>query len=229
MTRRTNARVAGYTFLLYIAAGITTLVLSGKATAGTGVAARLASIAEHPTQMGLVVILTLFTSFCAVTLGVTLYALTRDQDQDVAMIAMACRVMEGIAAGVSTTLGLRWLANAAATNAVEPQTTQVLGTYLLMPEGSTGAIFFAVGSTLFCWLFLRGRMIPGALAWLGVVGSAFLVVVLPLQLAGLLGGGGSWFGWLTWVQWLPMLVFEVWLALLLIIKGVAMPAAAKPG
>ncbi len=87
------------------------------------------------------------------------------------------------------------------------------------------AIFFAVGSTLFSWLLLRGRLIPVALAWLGVLASVLLVVILPLQLAGLLGGPTSWSASVTWLVWLPMLVFEVVLALWLLIKGVAMPAA----
>ena len=87
-----------------------------------------------------------------------------------------------------------------------------------------GAIFFAVGSTLFCWLLLRGRMIPTALAWFGVIASALLVVLLPLQLAGLLGGSMPWSASLTWLQWIPMLVFELTLAVWLMIKGVAIPA-----
>jgi len=85
------------------------------------------------------------------------------------------------------------------------------------------AIFFAVGSTLFSWLLLSGRMIPIALAWLGVVASVLLVVILPLQLAGLFGGSMSWSASITWIVWLPMLVFEVAFALWLLIKGVVVP------
>jgi hypothetical protein len=82
------------------------------------------------------------------------------------------------------------------------------------------AIFFSVGSLFFCWLLLRGRMIPTALAQLGVIASALLVVILPLQLAGLFGGSMSWAGTVTWLVWMPMLIFEVVLALWLMIKGV---------
>jgi ABC-type glycerol-3-phosphate transport system permease component len=81
------------------------------------------------------------------------------------------------------------------------------------------AIFFAVGSLLFCWLLLRGRMIPAALAWLGVIASALLVVILPLQLAGVLTGTG-WSDSITWFVWLPMLVFEVTFSIWLFVKGV---------
>jgi hypothetical protein len=167
MTRTTNARLAGVTFLIYIAAGIASLALSGR---------------PHVTD-----VLSLLTSLSALTLGVTLYAITREEDPDLAMMAMACRVVEAI-------------------------------------PGHQNAFFFAVGSTLFCWLLLRGRMIPIALAWLGVLGSVFLVVILPLQRAGLFAGAANWYSGVTWLLWLPMLVFEVALALWLIIKGVALPA-----
>src|SRR4029078_11560565 len=82
---------------------------------------------------------------------------------------------------------------------------------------TTAALLFAVGSTIFSDLLLRGRMVPVALAWLGVLASILLVVLLPRQLAGIIKGPV-----LHWL-WLPALVFEVTLALWLLIKGVAMP------
>ena len=57
-----------------------------------------------------------------------------------------------------------------------------LGALLVKVNGRSpniGAFAFAVGSTLFCWLLLRGRMIPVTLAWLGVVASVLLMVGLP--------------------------------------------------
>src|SRR5688572_2123313 len=97
MTRRTNARIAGFTFLFYIAAGIGSLVLSGPATRGEGIAAKLAGIAQHATALRISVVLSLLTSFAALVLGVTLYAITREQDPDLAMFGLTCRVLEGIA------------------------------------------------------------------------------------------------------------------------------------
>lgn len=167
MTRTWNARLAGFTFLLYIAAGIVSMMVAGHA--------------------GVRSVLAVLTSFCALVLGVTLWAITREVDPDLAMMALACRVIEAA-------------------------------------PGRPGEIYFAVGSTLFSWLLLRGRMIPVALAWLGVIASAFLVVLIPLQLAGLFGGARPWSSPVTWFLWLPMLVFEVALAFWLLIKGVAAPA-----
>ena len=171
MTRRVNATIAGVTFLVYIAAGITALALKNR--------------------VNVAAVLTLITSFSALVLGVTLYAITRDEDPDLALLALLCRVIESI------------------------------------PGHGGGAIYFAVGSTLFCWLLLRGRMIPVGLAWLGVIASALLVVLLLLRTAGLFGPGANWSSSLTWLTWLPMLVFELTFAVWLIVKGVDVPARRR--
>lgn len=221
MTRRTNARVAGATFLVYIAATIAGMALFTRATEGEGVTAQLAGIARHATDVRLTIVLGLLGNFCALVLAVTLYSITREQDRDLAMLAMACRLAEGIAGmDVSKTLGLLWLATTTDATALDAGAASTLGAFFLKTEGSfnASAAFFAVGSTLFSWLLLRGRMIPAALAWFGVLASILPVVCSPLQLVGLLGGP------LTSLMWYPVLLFEVALALWLIVKGVAAPA-----
>ena len=219
MTRTTNARIAGFTFLFYIAAGIASMVFFGRATSAEGIAAQLAGIAQHASYVRITVVLYLLQCFCALVLGVTLYAITREQDPDLAMLAMTCRVGEGLlsATGIPSTVALLWLATGGA-SAMNPESANALGEYLLRGDVALTATFFAVGSLLFSYLLLRGRMIPAPLAWIGVVASALLVVYLPLQLAGFLP---SYF-----FIWLPMLAFEVPLALWLLIKGVAAPAPA---
>ncbi len=166
MTRTTNARLAGLTLLFYLAAGIAAMIMAGHAEATS--------------------VLAVLTSFSALVLGVTLWAITREVDQDLAMMALACRVIEAVP--------------------------------------GNGEIYFALGSTLFSWLLLRGRMIPVTLAWLGVIASTLLVGLIPLQVAGLFGGAMAWSSPVTWSVWLPVLVFEVTLALWLLMKGVAPPA-----
>ncbi len=220
MTRATNARIAGVTFLVYIAAGITSLVLFAQATSGDGVAAQLAGIAQHATAVRLTVLLDPLQNLCALVLAVTLYAITREQDPDLAMLALTCRVAEGIGGmDVSRALGLLWLATTPDATAPDAGAAPALGAFLLKTGGwGASATFFALGSTLFSWLLLRGRMIPVGLAWLGVLASILLVVCLPLQLAGLLGGP------VTSFIWLPMFLFEVPLALWLLVKGVAAPS-----
>ena len=217
MTLKTNARIAGFTFLFYIAVGITSMVLFRQATSGEGIAAKLASIAQHATDARLTVLLGLCEAFSALVLAVTLYAITREQDADLAMLALICRVCEGLIGGLSVlgTLSLLWLATSTGAVATDAAATQTLGAYLLRGNMAFTATFFAVGSTLFSYLLLRGRMIPVPLAWLGVVGSALLVVGLPLQLAGFFHGLGAQ------LMLLPVAVFELTLGPWLLIKGIA--------
>jgi hypothetical protein len=223
MTRTTNARIAGVTFLLYIAVGMASMVLFRRAAGGVGVLARLAGIAEHATDVRVLVLLGLLQCFAALVLAVTLYAITRDQDGDLAMLALACRVGEGIVGGVSIpgTLALLWLATSTGTDAPATDAAHALGAYLLRDDVALTGTFFAVGSTLFAYLLLRGRLIPIPLAGLGVVASALLVVGLPLQLAGFVHGPT------TSLMWLPMLLFEVPLALWLLVRGIATPTRAQ--
>ena len=222
MSRTTNARLAGFMFLFYIATGITSMVLFRQATSGAeGSAATLASLAQHATTVRLTAVLTLLTFFDAVVLAVALYALTRDQDPDLAVLALCFRVSEGVIGAVSTvrTLGLLSVATAsAAAAAPDAAAAHALGALLLQQDGSgtlIAATCFAVGSTLYSYLFLRARSIPVPLARLGVLASVLLVVALTLQLAGFLRGP------VTYYVWIPMAVFEVTLGLWLLIKGVA--------
>lgn len=163
---RTYARVAGFTFLFYIVAGISSM--------------------ELPNQSQVADLFSLLLNFSAIVLGVTLFMITREQGPALALLALTCRLLEAV--------------------------------------HSESAIFFAVGSLIFSWLLLRGRMIPVALAWLGVLASVLWVVGLPLQLIGVLPDS------VTWFIYLPMAAFEIPFALWLIIKGVAISTlnAATP-
>jgi len=224
MTRKTNARLAGFMFLFYIATGIASLVLFGQASKGEGTAAKLASIAQHASLVRLTVLLTMCGFVSAVVLGVTLYALTRDEDRELALLGLVCRATEGANAvgGAVRTLQLLAVATASTTAVgTDAVAVNALGGVMLGQGGWTGsisAICFVMGSTLFSYLFLRARSIPALLAWLGLLASVLLLVALPLDLVGLIR--------VPFLLWIPMLVFELTFAFWLIIKGVK-PAVAR--
>jgi hypothetical protein len=228
MTRLTNARLAGFTYLFYIGVAFPDMVLFARATNVQGTAAKLARIAEHAANLRIGILLGFLSCFSAIVLAVTLYAITRDEDRDLALIALACRLAEGItgATGLLTATALLWLATASGADAPDATSASALGGMLLKMQGSTpiiAATFFAVGSTIFCYLLLRGRMIPVGLAWLGVIGSALVVVPVPLQLAGFLRGGITQDGAVTQLMWIPIALFELTVAFWFLIKGVKAP------
>jgi hypothetical protein len=228
MTRTTNARIAGFTYLFYAAVGICIELLMHQARGVDGNAAMLARIGQYATNVRLSILIVLLECFSALVLAVTLYGITRVQDHELAMLALVCRVAESVLGtlNIPNYLGLLWLAKAGGgTGAPDIVTTNALRTFLLMPVPSVpvGSIFFAVGSLIFSWLLLRGRMVPVSIAWLGVFATGLLAVVLPLQLAGFPTGPLT-----GYYQWLPALVFQIVLALWLLIKGVAAPATRQP-
>ena len=226
MTRTTNARVAGFVFLFYIATGVAAMVLFGKATAGADtIAAKLAGIAQHSTLVRLTALLSLVAFLDAAVLAAALYALTRDVDRDLALLALCCRVTEGALGAVSAVAVLGLLSVATGAEAAgtprDPGSVNALGAMLLnMGDEYTliAATCFAIGSTLYSYLFLRAKSIPVALAWLGVSSSVLLLVGLCFRIAGFLRGP------VTWLLWIPIALFEVALAFWLLVKGVRPPA-----
>jgi len=225
VTPRTNARIAGFTFLLYIALGLTGLALDRRSAGAEGSGTLLASLAAHEAEARASALLSVAMGFCALALAVTLHALTREEDAELARLAMLCRVGEGLVglAGLPASLGLLKLAtSAAAPDAPDPAAASALGEYLSSTGGGgalVSSILFAAGSTLFCWLFLRARSIPAWLARLGVAASLLLLIALPARLAGVLSGPASGY------VWMPMLVFELVFAFWLMARGVAVRRA----
>jgi hypothetical protein len=219
MTRSTNARVAGVAYLVYIGVALPSMVIFGRVTEGADVPARLASVARHVGAIPLMMFLDLFSVFCALTLAVTLYGITRDEDNELAMFGLVCRAGEGILGAIAIdTNGLLWLATARGPGAPDPASTTAIGT-LLLKMGSwqvnSAATLFAVGSTVFCYLLLRGRMIPTLLAWIGVIGSAIVAIGVPLESVGILRGSPAQ------LMFIPIAIFEITVAFWFIIKGVA--------
>jgi hypothetical protein len=226
MTLRANARIAGLALLLNFVTGIGRAVLFNQVSAGDGTAARLASIAQHPTLVRVTALLVLLEFLYQAVLAVTLYALTRDEDRDLALLAGGCRLTEGVIAAIATGSRLDLLAVATASRTAtgaDAAAAQALGATFLGGSAGPAGLCFAVSGLIFAWLFLRARSIPAWLAGLGVVASILCLVEVPLQMLGFLGGP------VTYVPWIPMALYELILALWLLIKGVAVRSSREPG
>ena len=115
MTRTTNARIAGFTYLFYAAIGICIELLMHQARGGYGGAAMVARIGQYATNVRLAILITLLECLSSLVLGVTLYGITRDEDHELAMLGLVCRVAEGVLGSLNNIpgyLGLLWLAKA---------------------------------------------------------------------------------------------------------------------
>lgn len=216
--RQRYARVAGFAFLFYIAAGLTETAIFSGAVRGGSASAKLTNVLLHETHLRLTVVLTLATVLSALALAVSLYVVTRGYDCGLALIGLTARTAEGVIGAVYALPALGLISAARALEGLAPgPEAGVLVSLLLDARQNTmmlSAICFAAGSTAFSWLLLRGRAVPVVLAGFGVLASALLLLALPVQLAidsrGILG----------MLVWLPMLLFEVVLAVWLIVRGV---------
>ena len=220
MTRTSNARIAGFTFLFYIVAGLLSVGMYSRAVGADGATVDIPRIARHIGELEISILFSLLCSLSAVTLAVTLYSLTRDIDRDLARMVLVLRLGEGVlgAASLTTMLGLLRLANAGSGGgAFDLETANQFGAFLVMSESpvGVGSIFFAWASTIFSYLLMVGRVVPMPLARLGVLASVLLVLALPLRLTGLIHGDA------LNLLWLPMLAFEAPLAVWLLYTGAA--------
>ena len=223
MTLRRNAMLAGLGLLLYIGVGVLQMVIGSGVSAGDTPSARLASMAVHGSRVQFSALLGLATSAFALLLGVTFRALTTSVDNDAAWFAAFCRAAEGMVGLVAVLLSLTLLSLSSGDLGVfDRANLDVAGAVLfklrsLLPL--TAAFCFSAGSLVFAVLLARGRLIPSWLAWTGVVASALLVLLLPVQLAGGLSGT------VAQIMWMPMAVFEIVLGIRFIVRGVAVPAS----
>src|SRR6266487_4434335 len=201
MTLRANARLAGLAFLLNFVTGIGRAVLFNQVSAGDGAVARLASIALHATLVRVTALLLLLEFLYQAVLAVTLYALTRDQDRDLALLAAGCRLTEGVIAAIATGSRLDLLAVATASRTAtgaDAAAARALGATLMNGTAGPAALCFALSNLIFASLFLRARSIPVWLAWLGAVASILGLVEFTLEMLGFLHGP------MTFVPWIPM-------------------------
>ena len=210
MTVKANSRLAGFTFLFYIAMSLLPGWLLKPINSPEGTAAKLAAMAAHPTLACSGALFSLINMANALVLGAALYALTRLIDRDLALIALLFRVAEGILSPVSA-----FTRRALLTIANEPAPDIAVATILMKTQGFAfllGSTCFAAGSTIFAFLFLRSRSIPVWLAWLGFLGSLLILAGLPLQILGLLPSP------VDSLMWIPIAFFEVIFAIWLFFR-----------
>ncbi len=214
MTQRADARIAGTAYLSYIVFTMASVTIYGKATAGDGITQQLSSLSHMISQARVTVLLDLLQIVCALTLAVTLYRLTKVVNATLAMLAMMFRVGEGLIGSLPILSKLE-LMRLATDNSTDAARAQLFGNYIFnRPDALFSEFCFVVGGFVFAYLFLRGRLIPALLAWIGVASIGIQLVCVPLHMAGFISG--SIVDWL----WLLVMAYEIPLGLWLIIKGV---------
>lgn len=159
--------------------------------------------------------LSLAGALFTVPLAFGLYFAVRPQQTVLAATALLCRLLEA-------TLGMISVLAGYATIQAKFSGTGLGGPFLHLAEWDDrtdfAAFVFAIGSTLFFYLFLKASSIPRTLAWLGLFASLLALFACGAHLL------RPAFPAMTMYAWIPMLLAETSTGLWLLFKSVKVAA-----
>ena len=182
-TQRIYARIAGFVYLWLIVTGLAGLLtISHIVESGTfAETAKRIAASEHLYRVALS--RELIETLSAVLLAFALYVTLKPVDRLLAQIAMYWRLGEsfiGGAAMVLSFLRLRLYTSPESLAALGTGQSQAL-VDLTRNAGfaayNISAIFFSIGSILFCYLFFKSRYIPRILSAFGVFASVIVTIM----------------------------------------------------
>ena len=208
-TQRIYARVAGFLFLWLIITGLAGAVTISHIV-GSGTFAETAKrvmASEHLYRVALSS--ELIETLSVVLLAFALYVTLKPVDMLLAQIAMYWRLGESFVGGAGMILGfvkLRLYSSPQSNGGVGTDQSQALVDLARSADFAAyniSAIFFSIGSILFCYLFFKSGYIPRILSAFGVFASVVVTITCFASLispehAALLQYG-----------WAPMAIAEV--------------------
>jgi Domain of unknown function (DUF4386) len=208
-TQRIYARLAGFLFLWLIITGLAG-VLTISRIAGSGTFAETAKrvvASEHLYRAALSS--ALIETLSAVLLAFALYVTLKPVDKLLAQVAMYCRLGEAFIGGAGMIFDfvkLRLYTSPQSLKALGADQSQAL-VDLTRAAGfasyNISALFFSIGSILFCYLFFKSRYIPRILSAFGVVASVIVTIICFGSLIFPEYSGTLQYGWA------PMAIAEV--------------------
>lgn len=191
-SQRKAARVVGWMYLLMLAtAAVAEFYVPMKIIVPASAAETARNIIASERLFRLGIVCDLITFSGDVILVAALYVLLRPVHRELAFLAALWRLAECSVFGVATLNHLTAILPLSGADYLRAfQTTQLqalsklsLGAYAA--GYNIGLIFFGMGSTIFCYLFLKSGYIPRALATWGVIASlgvllrSLVIVVFP--------------------------------------------------
>ena len=217
---RAYVRVAG--FLYVFVAGIFGLgvFLVGDLTASEQIFPSADQSFFSANQFHLGFVFQLTAAWFTLVLAFALYVILIPVDRNLALFALLARTAEAALFGLTAYLGLMvvdMMREPELIGATKSDDANTLLYFLLHAQDSANYLaitFYAFGSTIFFWLFMRSRFIPRVLSVVGVVGT---LLIFAWSLSDLiLMGEAEWSG----TYWLPITLAEVFVGLWLMFVGI---------
>lgn len=222
--QRTAARTAGFLYLLLgaLAAFVQFYIRSGILMPGH-VAQTAHNILVYGRLFRIGMALDLIGGAGNAALAVAFYVMLKPVGPATALLAAFWRLAEAVILGhmtLNSMVAVHILRHADRFAAFSTAQLQALTSIYLGTQGaefSIGLLFYALGSTLFCYLLLKSRYIPIMLAWWGLLGSvvallsSLTIIVFPAA-AGIAPS-----------CYIPVGTFEIVAGFWLLLRGIRQP------
>ncbi len=218
-----TARLLGAAFLLQaIASLVSGLFLLQPLIVPRNILESMTNIANNAFQMRASIVVEMFTVFGIVMIGVLMYVILKKQDMRLAIIAMGLYLVEAAILAVSRIPAfVLLLVSQESVMTGHPDSLQALGK-MLYESMSFGynlhLLPFALGATLFYYLFYKSGYIPKSLNLLGLTAALLAVIGILFSLLGYDA---------AMVVLFLNLPFELGIGLWLLIKGIRVGSETK--
>jgi hypothetical protein len=232
-SQRKAAKVAGILYLFTIlAANFVEFYVRRRVIVPADALRTATNIAHHEQLFRLGITTDLIMLAASVILVVALYVILKPVNRNLALLAVFWWLVECCIAAATAGIDFAAVLSLTGSNslpALNREQLQALARLLISLDGGgnrAAALFFGVGSTMFCYLWFKSRYIPRLLAALGILASLVPTLVplstivfssladLPLRRAG---------------TGIPIAIFEVAVGLWLLIKGIKASAPSRFG
>jgi hypothetical protein len=217
------ARLAGFMYLFILAVYLAGAMISSRFEVPGNIAETAHRVMEHETLFRFGLALGSLNALCAVLLAVSLYAVVRVIDKNLALLALAFQLVYAAAGAALDLIDYVYLKQqiiAYSSGIVDTRQLQAFAdmhSFLQSAAMSMVVILYGAGSILFFYLFLKTNYIPRILAALGLFAS----VLVPLT--GFVSLTLPHPSKLLQLGWLPMFAAEISVGLWLLFKGIKLP------
>jgi len=215
---RTTAKLTGIFFLISDVASIPALLLFQPLLKHADF---ITSSGANTTQILVGAFLEILTAFTVAATGIALYPILKKQNQGMALGYVILRAMEAtmILVGLLSLLAVLTLRQDFLATGANPSVYQAIGQALVAVKDWTFLfgpnIILGVNASILGYLLLKSKVVPRAISLLALIDGPLIFISAILVLFGVYKQISP----IQAIVALPMLVFEVWFSIRLIIKG----------
>ena len=214
-TDKNTPRFLGAAFLFQAIASLGWFLLLSSLIVTGDISASMTNIANNALQMRASIVVAMFTAIGIAILGALLYVVLHKQNTIIALVALVLYLVEAAILAASRIEAFSLLRiSQESVIAGHPAYLQTLGN-LFYESADFGEqlhmLPFALGATLFYYLFFKSGYIPRALSLFGLIAASLALIGIPFLLLGYD---------IPMLVFLPNLPFELTIGVWLLVKGI---------